>query len=84
LMAQRSELIRTQETGTEQLAELEERLDQISTRLQNRQAVFERRIAELEKELAAAEEENRELIRAKIHEARQNLEWAKSQASGGK
>ncbi len=79
LIAQRSELIRTQETGTEQLADLEQRLDQINNRLQTRQAVSELRIAELEKELAAAEEENRELIRAKIREARQNLEWAKSE-----
>lgn len=83
LITQRSELIRTQETGTEQLADLEQRLDQINHRLQTRQAAYEQRIAELEKELAAAEEENRELIRAKIREARQNLEWAKSQQASG-
>ena len=83
LITQRSELIRTQETGTEQLADLEQRLDQINHRLQTRQAAYEQRIAELEKELAAAEEENRELIRAKIREARQNLEWAKAQRTSG-
>ncbi len=82
LITQRSDLIRTQETGTEQLMELEQRLDQISTRLQTRQTVYEQRIAELERELAAAEEENRELIRAKIREARQNLQWAKTQGGG--
>jgi membrane-associated HD superfamily phosphohydrolase len=84
LISQRSELMRTQQTGTDQLAEIEQRLDQISTRLENRQVFYETRINQLEKELAAAEEENRELIRAKIHEARQNLEWAKTEASGGK
>lgn len=84
LISQRSELIRTQQVGTDQLAEIEQRLDQISTRLENRQAFYETRIAQLEKELAASEEENRELIRAKIHEARQNLEWAKTHANGGK
>lgn len=83
LISQRSELMRTQDAGTDQLLELEQRLEQINTRLQNRQAVYEKRIAELEKELAATEEENRELIRAKIHEARQNLERAKAQATGG-
>jgi hypothetical protein len=84
LISQRSELIRTQQVGTDQLAEIEQRLDQISTRLENRQVFYETRISQLEKELAAAEEENRELIRMKIHEARQNLEWTKTQASGGK
>jgi hypothetical protein len=83
LISQRSQLMHTQDAGTEQLAELEQRLDQINSRLKNRQTVYEKRIAELEKELAAAEEENRELIRAKIHEARQNLEWAKSQVKRG-
>jgi hypothetical protein len=81
LISQRSESIQTQNAGSEQLADLEQRLNQINARLKNRQAAYELRIAELEKELAAAEEENRELIRAKIHEARQNLEWAKAQAN---
>ena len=64
-----------------ELNQLEQRLEQINTRLETRQFVYEQRIAELEKELAAAETENRELIRAKIHEARKNLEWAKAQNS---
>ncbi len=81
---QRSRLIEAQSSGTEQLNHLEEQLEQINTRLQTRQIAYEKRIAELERELAAAEEENRELIRAKIREARQNLEWAKSQANGGR
>ncbi|MEO7297595.1 MAG: hypothetical protein ABI042_03350, partial [Verrucomicrobiota bacterium] len=79
LISQRAELIQTSETGTEQLNELENQLEKITTRLQTRQSVYERRIAELEKELAAAEEENRELIRAKLHETRQNLERARAQ-----
>jgi membrane-associated HD superfamily phosphohydrolase len=83
LISQRSDLMQTQNVGTEQLSKLEERLDQISTRIENRQLFYESRIAQLEKELSEAEEENRELIRAKIHEARQNLEWAKAQASAG-
>ncbi|MEO7298984.1 MAG: hypothetical protein ABI042_10470 [Verrucomicrobiota bacterium] len=79
LISQRAELIQTSDTGTEQLNELEDQLEKITTRLQTRQSVYERRIAELEKELAAAEEENRELIRAKLYETRQNLEWARAQ-----
>ncbi|MEO6033840.1 MAG: hypothetical protein ABIQ35_01165 [Verrucomicrobiota bacterium] len=81
LISQREQLMTVQSAGTEQLNELEEKLEQISSRLQSRQTAYERRIAELEKELAAAEEENRELIRAKIREARENLEWAKAQAA---
>lgn len=81
LISQRAQLMDTQIGGTNQLNELEQQLEQISTRLQARQLSYEKRIAELEKELAAAEEENRELIRAKIREARENLEWAKAQAA---
>ena len=80
LISQRARLLTTQTSGTEQLNELEQQLEQISTRLQVRQASYEKRIEELESELAAAEEENRELIRAKIREARENLELAKAQA----
>ena len=81
LIAQRAKLLTAQTDGTEQLNELEQQLEQISTRLHARQAVYEKRIAELECELAAAEEENRELIRAKIREARENLERARAQAA---
>ena len=81
LISQRAKLLTAQTDGTEQLNELEQQLEQISTRLHARQAVYEKRIAELECDLAAAEEENRELIRAKIREARENLERARAQAA---
>jgi hypothetical protein len=74
LISQRSHLMKSQQTGSEQLNHIEEQLEQINTRLHARQAAYEKRIAELERELAAAEEENRELIREKIREARENLE----------
>ncbi len=84
LISQRADLMETQSSGADQLNELEGRLDQIDTRWQMRQIAYETRIAQLERDLALAEEENRELIRAKIREARQNLEWAKAQGNGAR
>jgi hypothetical protein len=74
LFAQRGQLIDTQETATAQTAELEQRLEKVQTNVQERFRVYETRIAGLEKELAAAEEQNRDLIRAKIALAKQELE----------
>jgi len=79
LISQRTKLLTAQVEGTDQLNDLEQKLEKISSRLQSRQAAYEKRIAELETELAVAEEENRELIRAKIRDARENLERARSQ-----
>ncbi len=78
LLSERSQLQETQDYGTQQLNQLEKRLEKISERLETKQSLYERRIEQLEKELAASEEENRELIRAKIVETRRNLEWARA------
>jgi hypothetical protein len=74
LFAQRGQLIDTQREATAQTAELEQRLEKVQTNVQERFRVYETRIAGLEKELAAAEEQNRDLIRAKIALAKQELE----------
>jgi hypothetical protein len=74
LFAQRGQLIHTQREATAQTAELEQRLEKVQTNVQERFRVYETRIAGLEKELAAAEEQNRDLIRAKIALAKQELE----------
>jgi hypothetical protein len=74
LFAQRGQLLNAQHEATAQTAELEQRLEKVQTNVQERFRVYETRIAGLEKELAAAEEQNRDLIRAKIALAKQELE----------
>jgi hypothetical protein len=74
LFAQRGQLINTQQEATAQTEALEQRLEKVQTSVQERFRVYEMRIAALEKELAAAEEQNRDLIRAKIAIAKQELE----------
>jgi hypothetical protein len=74
LFAQRGQLISAQQEATAQTAELEQRLEKVQTNVQERFRVYETRIVGLEKELAAAEEQNRDLIRAKIALAKQELE----------
>jgi endonuclease/exonuclease/phosphatase family metal-dependent hydrolase len=64
LLAQRAHLMRTQESGTEQVAELEQRLVTIQTQLQERYQDYEQRIHALEQRLAAKEAENRTLRQA--------------------
>ena len=74
LFAQRGQLIHAQHEAAAQTTELEQRLEKVQTNVRERFRVYETRIAELEKELAAAEEQNRDLIRAKIALAKQELE----------
>ncbi len=81
LLAQRGQLIKTQETAAVQTEELEQRLEKVQSDMQERFGAYEDRIAELEKELAAAEEQNRDLIRAKIAVAREELERARARVN---
>jgi hypothetical protein len=55
------------------MSELEQRLEQLHTPLQERITAYEKRIDELEKDLAAKGEENRELLGARIFVAKQRL-----------
>ena len=73
LIFQRSSLLNAQQTAVAEMAELERRLDELQAPLQERLSAYEKRIAELEKALAAKGEENRELIKAKIQLAKQQL-----------
>ena len=81
LLSQRGHLIKTQEAAAVQTEELEQRLEKVQTDMQERFGAYEERIAELEKELAAAEEQNRDLIRAKIAIAREELERARARVN---
>ena len=74
LFSQRTHLLAAQRTVTTQAAEMEEKLANIQTQMQDRFKAYEQRIAELEKELAVTEGEKRDLIRAKIVLARQEYD----------
>ena len=78
LFRQRTQLVQTQQLAAAQTVELEKRLTKIQSHMQERFHAYERRIADLEKELAASEEENRDLIRAKIVLAKQDLEFERA------
>lgn len=78
LASQRGEMLGVQESAAAELAELEQRLNELHAPLQERLGVYEARIAELEKALAAKGEENRELIKAKIEMMRRQIESERS------
>ena len=74
LVSQRSDMMEAQRAAAVEMAELERRLNELQTPLQDRLRAYEGRIADLEKALAAKGEENRELIKAKIELMRKQLE----------
>ena len=78
--SQRAHLLKMQQAGAAQVAELEQRLVKIQSQLQGRLTAYERRIAELEKEVSNKDEANRELLAARIQMVKQTLEAVKSQA----
>jgi len=73
LFHQRAELLSAQQKAEAEMRELEQRLEQLHTPLQERILAYEKRIEELEQDLAAKGEENRELIGARINVAKQQL-----------
>jgi hypothetical protein len=83
LSSDRAALLSTQQKAEIEMRELEQRLEQLHTPLQERIQAYERRIAELEKDLAAKGEENRELIGARIAAARQQLNLERERGEFG-
>lgn len=79
LFSQRAHLLETQQASTACVAELEQRLMKVQEQLQARLNAYERRIADLDKQLVAAQEENRELVRARFQLARKVLELEQKQ-----
>jgi hypothetical protein len=73
LSSHRTELLTAQQKAEAEMQELEQRLEQLHTPLQERIVAYEKRIEELEKDLAAKGEENRELLGARINVAKQQL-----------
>lgn len=74
LLGERSQMLDAQQCAAAELADLEQRLDELHAPLQERLRAYEKRVTELEKSLAAKGQENRELLEAKIKLTRQQLE----------
>ena len=80
LASQREEMLEIQKSAAAELAELDQRLNELHAPLQERLRVYEARITDLEKALAAKGDENRELIKAKIEMTRKQLETERSRS----
>jgi hypothetical protein len=74
LATQRAEMLEAQRAAAVEMADLERRLNELQSPLQERLQAYQTRIGELERALAAKDAQNRELLRAKIELMRQQLE----------
>ncbi len=73
MASHREALLKSQQQAEADMAQLEARLARVHAPLEERLQTYKKRIAELERDLAARNAENRELIEAKIHLAREKL-----------
>lgn len=80
LLTERTQMLDTQKSAANELAELEQRLDELHAPLQERLRAYEKRVAELEKSLAAKGQENRQLLEAKIQLTRKQLETERARS----
>jgi hypothetical protein len=80
LASQRRELLRAQQAATDEIAALVRRLDELQVPMQQRLQTYEGRIQLLEKELALRNEENRELLQAKLEIVRRQLQTEQAAA----
>ncbi|HWX19986.1 MAG TPA: hypothetical protein VN578_08785 [Candidatus Binatia bacterium] len=78
LVADRSQLLQTQQAATLRALAVDERLARIEAQIQQQTRSYERRIEELTRDLLAAKEENRELIRAKISQVKAEMQAARA------
>ncbi len=78
LALQRRELMLAQQTATDELSALVQRLDDLQLPMQERLRTYEVQIQKLEKELAVRTEENRQLLKLKIDMMRRQLETERS------
>lgn len=74
LLWQRTAANSSQQRAELEVAELAERLEKLHAPLEERRRAYERRIAELEAELAARDEQDHELIQARIDSTRRRLQ----------
>jgi hypothetical protein len=79
---QRRELMIAQQTATDEIARLVERLGNMQAPMQERLKAYEAEIERLENELVVRTEENRELLKMKVEMMRQHLEYERSRTIG--
>jgi hypothetical protein len=78
LLRQRGALLASRQEAERELAELAERLDGAQAPLEERLHAYEQRIAELEAQLALKDQQNQELIRARLEWTRRKLDEERS------
>lgn len=77
LVADRAQLLETQQATAHKVMAVEERLSRIEKQIQQQNDTYRARIEALTRELLTAKEENRELIRARIAQAKAEMEAAR-------
>jgi hypothetical protein len=77
LIADRAQLIETQQAAAHKVMAVEERLSRIEQQIQRQNDTYQARIETLTRELLTAKEENRELIRARIAQVKAEMEAAR-------
>jgi hypothetical protein len=80
LIAEREDLLGTQQAATFKAMAVEERLARVELQIQHQNKAYERRIEELTRELLDAKDENRELIRVQIAQVKAEMEAARARA----
>ena len=71
-------MLGTQQIATRKAMAVEERLARIEQQIQQQNQAYQERIEELTRELIVAKEDNRELIRARIAQVKQDMEAARA------
>ncbi len=74
LIADRTQLLETQQAAAQKVMAVEERLSRIEQQVQRQNDTYQARIDALSRELLTAEEENRELIHARITQVQAEME----------
>lgn len=78
LIADRSQMLETQQAATMKVLRVEERLTKIEAQINLQNLGYQQRIDDLTRDLIAAKEENRELIRAQIRQVKAEMEAARA------
>jgi len=78
LIADRSQLLETQQVAAHKAMAVEERLSRLEQQIQRQNSGYQARIEELTRDLIVAKEENRELIRARIAQVKAEMEAARA------
>jgi hypothetical protein len=78
LIADRAQLLETQQAAAQKVLAVEERLSRIEQQIQRQNDTYQARIEALTRELLTTKEENRELIRARIAQVKSEMEAARA------